>query len=157
MDDFLTKPAELALLREKLKQWLGSNVEFPDEQGTAVAEPASRSVLIDRARIRELAGGPEGIAEVLAELDTAVRADIADLQAALDRGDAPSVRRAAHRVKGAALTIGAARLAALAAQVEEASGAADMPLPRDGAGALLEELKGVLAAARMDSSAGRRA
>ena len=152
MDDFLTKPAELVVLREKLSQWLGSDAglnEVADRSGAAGHEP-----LIDRARIRELAGGPEGIAEVLAELDTAVRADIADLQTALDRSDAAAVRRAAHRVKGAALTIGAERLAALAARVEEATQAPDTPLPHDGARALLEELKGVLAAARVDQGAG---
>ena len=155
MDDFLTKPAELVVLREKLQQWLGVdlNLGAADRAG---AGPGGREASIDRARIRELAGGPEGIAEVLSELDTAVRADICDLQAALARSDAAAVRRAAHRIKGAALTIGAGRLAALAARVEESTEKPDTPLPHDGAQALLEELKGVLAAARVDQSAAAR-
>ncbi|MGQ0654264.1 MAG: ATP-binding protein [Betaproteobacteria bacterium] len=154
MDDFLTKPAELGVLRQKLKDWLGGDVELHEAlDGTPAA--AGREPLIDRARIRELAGGPDGIAEVLSELDAAVRADIADLQAALGRGDAAAVKRAAHRIKGAALTIGAGRLAALAAQVEAGGATPETPLPRDGAQSLLDELRGVLAAARVDQGAAR--
>jgi CheY-like chemotaxis protein len=149
MDDYLTKPTELAALREKLARWLGGSVPL-NTLGERGAQ-GGREMLFDRARIRDLAGGPDGLAEVLAELETAVRADIAELQAALARADGAAVRRAAHRIKGAALTIGAERLASMAAAVE----GVDNPTGAAGAEELLAELKGVLATARGDAGAAR--
>ena len=107
MDDYLTKPAELASLRAKLTQWLGSDASLKTAPpGTrAVGAPAANA--IDRARIQQLAGGPEGIAEVLAQLESGVRSDIAALQVALESANCAALRSAAHRIKGSALTIGA--------------------------------------------------
>jgi PAS domain S-box-containing protein len=145
MDDYLTKPTELTTLREKLTYWLGKPVSLRP-MGAARASSASREKLIDRSRIEELAGGPDGIAEVLSELEAALRADIAELHEALVRGDLPAVRRAAHRIKGAALNIGSERLAATAARAEAATrDPTDAPRAAE---ALLEELSGVLMAAR---------
>src|SRR5439155_24748193 len=72
MDDYLTKPAELVTLRAKLAHWLGSDAPL---RSAPSARPASApgGNPIDRARIQELAGGPQGIAEVLAQLESGVR------------------------------------------------------------------------------------
>jgi signal transduction histidine kinase/ActR/RegA family two-component response regulator len=129
-NDFLTKPAELVTLRTKLAQWLGSDAG------------------LRTARIQELAGGPQGVAEVLAELECGVRADIAALQVALESANADALRRAAHRIKGSALTIGAEKLAAHAAGVLEAPGGLDMSQLKASAQALLAELERVLVSAR---------
>src|SRR5688572_20270564 len=133
MDDYLTKPAELAALRAKLSQWLG---------GEALAAP------IDRAYIQQLAGGAQGIAEVLAELESGVRADIAALQVALESANGAALRSAAHRIKGSALTIGAGRLAALAGHIVDAPAAVDAPSLMSSARGLLDELQRVLVSAR---------
>ena len=133
MDDYLTKPAELVTLRAKLAQWLGNP--------------------IDRARIQQLAGSPEGIAEVLAELESGVRADIAALQVALESANCLALRRAAHRIKGSALTIGAEHLAALAAGVVDAPAGVDAPQLMGSARGLLDELERVLASARVHRNA----
>ena len=75
-----------------------------------------------------------------------MRSDITELQSALARGDMSAVRGAAHRIKGAALSIGSERLAATAARVEQATREpADALLATDD---LLEELASVLEAAR---------
>jgi CheY-like chemotaxis protein len=134
MDDYVTKPAELVTLRAKLAQWLGNDA--PDQNP------------IDRARIQQLAGGPQGVAEVLAELESGVRADIAALQVALESENGAALRRAAHRIKGSALTIGAEGLAALAARVLDAPIGVDAPQLMSGARALLGELERVLVSAR---------
>jgi signal transduction histidine kinase/CheY-like chemotaxis protein/HPt (histidine-containing phosphotransfer) domain-containing protein len=139
MDDYLTKPAELVTLRAKLKQWLGNDA--------ALRNP------IDGARIQELAGGPEGIAEVLAELESGVRADIAALRVALKSADGAALRGAAHRIKGSALTIGAERLASLASSIMEVPLGAEAPKLMSGAHALLEELERVLVSARVHRNA----
>jgi two-component system sensor histidine kinase/response regulator len=108
---------------------------------------------IDRARIQQLAGGPEGIAEVLAEVESGMRADIAAVQAALESADGPALRRAAHRVKGSALTIGADGLAASATRVLDAPADVEPPQLMSTALALLAELQRVLTSARCDRSA----
>ena len=139
MDDYLTKPAELVTLRAKLKQWLGNDA--------ALRNP------IDGARIQELAGGPEGVAEVLAELESGVRADIAALRVALKSADGAALRGAAHRIKGSALTIGAERLALLASSIMDVPAGAEAPKLMSGAHALLEELERVLVSARVHRNA----
>ena len=144
MDDYLTKPAELAALRAKLKQWLGSDALVSTAPSQRPAGAAGGNA-IDRVRIQELAGGPEGIAEVLVQLEAGVRADIAALQAALGSADRPALRSAAHRIKGSALTIGAERLAALANGVMDLPAGDDAPQLMSTTGhALLDELQRVL-------------
>ena len=136
MDDYLTKPAELVTLRAKLVDWLGRDAWMP----------------IDRGRIQQLAGDPRGIAEVLAELESGVRADIAAVQVALESANWAALRRAAHRINGSALTIGAERLAALAARIVDAPASLEAPQLISRAHALLEELERVLASARVHRS-----
>jgi PAS domain S-box-containing protein len=144
MDDYLTKPTELTVLREKLTYWLGKPLSL--RPISATRQKASSEKLIDRARIQELAGGPDGIAEVLSGLEAALRTDIAELHESLVRGDLAAVRGAAHRIKGAALNIGSERLAATAKEVEAATrNAADAQAAAE---ALLDELSSVLMAAR---------
>jgi HPt (histidine-containing phosphotransfer) domain-containing protein len=108
---------------------------------------------IDRARIEELAGGPQGIAELLAELELGVRGDIAAVRGALESVNGAALRRAAHRIKGSALTIGAERLAALAARVLDAPADFDALQIEHGARGLLDELERVLVSARAQRSA----
>ena len=153
MDDYLTKPAELASLRAKLTQWLGSDASLRTAPSTTRAVGAPAGNAIDRARIQQLAGGPEGIAEVLAQLESGVRSDIAALQVALESANGAALRSAAHRIKGSALTIGADNLAALAARVVDA--AADIGLPQltSNARALLDDLERVLVSARIQRNA----
>jgi signal transduction histidine kinase/CheY-like chemotaxis protein len=149
MDDYLTKPAELVTLRAKLKQWLGIDAPLKGAPGAKAARAPGANP-IDRARIEQLAGGPQGIAEVLAQLESGVRADIAALQVALESANGAALRRAAHRVRGSALTIGAVRLATLAAGVVEAPADVEMPQLLNSAQALLEELERVLVSARVE-------
>jgi PAS domain S-box-containing protein len=152
MDDYLTKPAELVTLRAKLAQWLGSEAPLRTASGERPAGTPGGNP-IDRARIQQLAGGPEGIAEVLKELESGVRVDIAALQVALESADCAALRSAAHRIKGSALTIGAERLAAMAARVVDAPAGMDAPQLMGSAHALLDELQRVLASARGQQNA----
>jgi HPt (histidine-containing phosphotransfer) domain-containing protein len=103
--------------------------------------------VIDRARIEELAGGPEGVAEVLAQIASAVRADIDAVEAALAGADGAGLRSAAHRIMGSALTIGAEGVAASAALIVDAPAAADASHLAGSARALLDDLKRLLDAA----------
>jgi PAS domain S-box-containing protein len=132
MDDYLTKPTELATLREKLARWLGADA--------GLRAPALENA-IDRQRILDLVGGPSGLATVLQTVARSARRDIEGLQSAMNAKDAAAIRAAAHRIKGTALNLGANRLAVAAARAEQA------PDGVDGVQAVIEELKMVLAAA----------
>ena len=90
---------------------------------------------------------------MLAALESGVRADIAALQVALESANCAALRRAAHRIKGSALTIGAERLAALAERVVDAPAGVDAPQLMSSAHALLDELEGVLVSARVHRNA----
>ena len=152
MDDYLTKPAELVTLRTKLKQWLGIDASLRTTPSARKAGAPERNP-IDRARIEQLAGGPQGIAEVLAQLESGVRVDIASVQVALESSNGAALRRAAHRIRGSALTIGAERLATLAAGVVEAPADIDTSQLMGTAQALLGELERVLHSARAQRNA----
>jgi HPt (histidine-containing phosphotransfer) domain-containing protein len=84
---------------------------------------------------------------VLAELESGVRADIAALQVALESANSTALRRAAHRIKGSALTIGAESLAGLAARIVDAPAGIDSAQLVSSAHTLLDELQRVLASA----------
>ena len=95
MDDYLTKPAELDDATQKLARWLGSDAGL---KTVPAGHRARRSDdTIDRARIQALVGGPEGMPEVLAELEAAAREDIASLARGA-RGSRRHRRCAAPRI-----------------------------------------------------------
>jgi HPt (histidine-containing phosphotransfer) domain-containing protein len=146
MDDYLTKPTELATLRDNLARWLGADAGLRTEpRGEAV--PVARESVIDRERILELVGSASGVATVLGSVESAARRDIVALQAAIEAKDGASVRSAAHRIKGSALNLGAKRLAAAAARVERVPDRLEAKEPVAGVQALIAELELVVGAA----------
>ena len=141
MDDYLTKPTELAALRQKLSYWLSSEAGLK-----------TRDHPIDHARIQALVGDAEGLAGVLHEAGASARSDIALMQAALEAADGKAVRRAAHRIKGSALTLGAERVAAAAIDLEDVPDALGAEQARR-VKTLIAELEALLAATQADRRA----
>ena len=152
MDDYLTKPTELAALRQKLSYWLGSEAGLRIAPHSVVAG-ASLDSPIDRARIQALVGGADGLAAVLREVEAGARSDIGALEAALEARDGRAIRSAVHRIKGSALTLGAERLAAAATDAEAVPDALDTPQASSAVKALIGELKALVAATRADRHA----
>jgi len=147
MDDYLTKPAELAALRTKLASWL----ELKDAPSTAGRSDESANgdcdqPAFDPGFIEELAGDPESVLEVLDEFRTAALADVRALQAGLDDKNGREVRRLAHRIKGAARTIGSHRLSELAGTLEQTSTMPDSDQVNALAQSVMKELDRVLTA-----------
>jgi HPt (histidine-containing phosphotransfer) domain-containing protein len=70
----------------------------------------------DRAYLDDMRGfvGDETLISLIDCAGTSLRGDLASLAAAAASGDLTEVREAAHRLKGAAGSIGATRLAAMA-------------------------------------------
>ncbi|HKP20022.1 MAG TPA: PAS domain S-box protein [Thermoleophilaceae bacterium] len=106
MDDYLPKPLRAEELEVALRRALADDED---------AEP-----LVDRDVLDELLGD-EGLMDLFFE-ETSAQLDA--LNEAADAGDTPEVQRLAHTIKGAAATVGATRLAALAAEIEQAPGTA---------------------------------
>jgi HPt (histidine-containing phosphotransfer) domain-containing protein len=112
MDDFVRKPISAAALAAVLSRW------------TRAADP-----VLDAAHLEELRALGAGTARVLTEvverfLATAPRR-MAEIQAAAEGGDLEEVARTAHGLKGICGTVGALRLAALCAEVEDVGRARD--------------------------------
>jgi PAS domain S-box-containing protein len=96
-----------------------------------------------RAAMRE-AGAEAAADEVLATFVATLPARLAALSAAAAGDDPEPVRRAAHALKSAAATVGAARLAALLQDIEAAAGEGDVPAARGRLAALEGEARAVL-------------
>ena len=121
MDDFAAKPTTISLLAAKLRQWL-PHVAFDNLADAPGVEPPGidgESCLLDAAALLEITGGDRELsAAILRDFLDSTATDLARIEDALASGDADEVRRQAHRVKGAARTVGAREVAALAERLE---------------------------------------
>jgi PAS domain S-box-containing protein len=142
MNDYLTKPVEMAVLADKLQRWLGTapavqpaaatapqrDTELPDFDAGAISERFYDDFeMFQQARAIFLRQTRQGLAE------------------AAGVSDALELCRLAHRIRGSAATLGAARLAQLCQRLEEGAEGLTVQQMRDG----LEE-----AAARLEAFAG---
>jgi signal transduction histidine kinase/CheY-like chemotaxis protein/HPt (histidine-containing phosphotransfer) domain-containing protein len=124
MDDFLAKPTTIPFLAARLRHWLPDLAWEPAFAGGAV--PGEHA--LDIAALDVLTGGDDAAARsVLDDFLTTTRGDLGALSEALARRQAREVQRAAHRIRGAALTVGAGPMARVARQIEEACDAEVAP------------------------------
>src|SRR5581483_1790547 len=132
MDGYLAKPFKAHEL-------------FAAVEDAAARTPAGPPVDVAafRAAMRE-AGAEAAADEVIATFVATLPARLAALAAAAAGDDPEPVRRAAHALKSAAATVGAARLAALLQDVEAAAGEGDVPAARSRLDALEREARAVL-------------
>jgi signal transduction histidine kinase/HPt (histidine-containing phosphotransfer) domain-containing protein/FixJ family two-component response regulator len=130
MDDFAAKPTTIPFLGAKLRAWL-PHLGWHSDAGTAAAGATAAARAedggpFDLAVLAEVTGGDAALAAALiadfaAELDD----DRQALDDALAAGDLEAVRRSAHRIRGAARTVGAHAVATLAQQIETGAAAQD--------------------------------
>jgi len=93
-----------------------------------------------------LAGVPEVLRPLLPEVCAALRVKLTAAGEALERGDAPRLRRTAHGLKGASMSFGLEALAREAAVAEEQALAAGLDASVAGEGAGESDLEAVRAA-----------
>jgi CheY-like chemotaxis protein/HPt (histidine-containing phosphotransfer) domain-containing protein len=129
MDDFLTKPVQLASLAQMLQKWAASGRRFAPTNGGATAAARDSS--------GATAASPESVAAVASRGDAELldpsmvrtermwelflqhsRDDIEFIQEAAAVEDTESLRLRAHRVKGSAYAFGARLLGDKAAELE---------------------------------------
>ncbi len=126
MDDFMAKPTTIPFLAGKLRQWLpqlswASAVADDAGQLDAVADDDA----FDVSALDLLTGGDEARARaVLLDFVASTRGDLETLDDAIANEQPAEVYRAAHRIKGAALTVGARAMARLTQQLEDATAGA---------------------------------
>ena len=117
MDAFLTKPVDT----DRLESLLRTHAHQPQEEPLMDAEPDSLPAL-DTTRLEELdALGERAMLLVDRAVDNFVRGlpeTVSVLREAAVRGDQDELRATAHRFRGSALNLGAARVAEVALAVE---------------------------------------
>ena len=120
MDDYLAKPVSLEQLREKITRWLPVEGRPP--------EAPRDDVPIEYSALAELTGGDaKAQREVLSQFMRHGDDDAQSLRIAIASRQTDAIARFAHRIKGAAAAIGAARLTAACAQVEASAKRTDWP------------------------------
>jgi signal transduction histidine kinase/CheY-like chemotaxis protein/HPt (histidine-containing phosphotransfer) domain-containing protein len=127
MDDFAAKPTTIPFLAGKLQRWLphldwpaAPVAHRPDDAGNGTgADDDGAGAQIDGAVLDELTGGDTELADaIIGDFVSASRADLRALELALADHDLDATRRQAHRLKGAARTVGAHAIGDLAEQIE---------------------------------------
>ena len=119
MDEVITKPVELATLKQLLDRWL------PLELAVKMEFPAA-PLATDFGALEDLVMGDGALRDEL--LNEFRRTNAEDLKAAARAVHSVSIddlRRSAHRIKGAARTVGSTRLAEAATLLEQAAVAGD--------------------------------
>jgi HPt (histidine-containing phosphotransfer) domain-containing protein len=145
MNDFISKPVDLGRLSEVIAQWLAR----PDPHDPAAVPQENAEAIFDSAALLERLMGDRPLAGAIVQGFVGdVPSQLKTLCERLAAMDGPAVRVQAHALKGAAATVAAGRLRAIALEMERAAGAGEL----DHAGALLprvieefEQLKTTLA------------
>lgn len=110
MDDYLSKPVKAEVLQAVLEKWQN-----------ALFESVSSNFPIDRDFLMEITDGDaEFAAEILQEFLDTTPSLLRQAEEALRAGDATSLTRAAHTIKGSARSVGAQAFADIAFALERA-------------------------------------
>ena len=130
MDAYLAKPIELPQLAQRLAQF----APLPPL-------PQDGPVVIDRGALEDLAAGDREMEDqIILRFVEHNNGDARALEAAVANADLARTASAAHRIKGAALTVGAKALAAICADLERAGKGGDQPACHELMGKFREEL-----------------
>jgi CheY-like chemotaxis protein len=124
MADYLTKPLELQVLGQALRRWLPAAVA---QDGSPIDDTATAAPWIDSARwavLGDVDGGTGAVRREIAQgFLAALDQRLADIRRAASASSPPeALFQAAHQLKGAALNVGALRLARLCEPLEAHTG-----------------------------------
>jgi two-component system sensor histidine kinase/response regulator len=123
MDDYVSKPVKPEDLGAVLERWVPA---APRNDGTGRMEaPIDREAL---ARLHGLQNDEDGdiVAELAGMFLTDARSGLQTVEEALQKGDAPTVERVAHNLKGGSGNMGARGMVGLCAQLEVAGASGDL-------------------------------
>jgi len=136
MDDYVTKPVKPEELQRVLRRW-GKKTWAGTSHPIAEEYPE-----LDRAQLHHTTCGDfEFEQELLREYLQNAQEKLGDIATALQAGDAPRVRAAAHALKGSSLTVGAMALGNLSKEMEDLAQRGEI----DQAAMLLEKMRAAFA------------
>src|ERR1017187_242983 len=122
MDDYLSKPIEPEAVLQVLARWLGQPKAMVKAPPAKKALSPPRDNVFDRTGLVKRLGGNRGLADRLVQEFLAdTPSQLCILRRHLEESDAPSARRQAHKLKGAAANLSADTLRAVAFQAEQAA------------------------------------
>jgi HPt (histidine-containing phosphotransfer) domain-containing protein len=135
MDEYLTKPLQLRLLKQALEKWLPSE---SDDSAQASARPedvpvVAEASIVDLSVLKSLVGDDaEVVREVLVDYQASARRLAIELRTACTAADLRQVASIAHKLKSSSRSVGAVALGDLCADLENTcrTGASDIVLQR---------------------------
>ncbi len=136
MDDYLTKPIELEVLRVSLARMAIAQDSIRKPAEPVPATPAASPCFDREAALKLVEGDAELLAEVIGVSLTELPRQLDDLEQAISRADVTAARRHAHTLKGTAGTLGATRLREASYAMECATRDADLKRAIEGMPAL---------------------
>ena len=117
MDEYLTKPVQLRLLREVLEKWLPKNESSPTE---CEAVQETEGGPLDVAVLQDMVGDdPATVLGLLSDYLESVRHLAEELRSASSTGDVKQVRAITHKLKSSSRLVGAQALGELCASIEK--------------------------------------
>ena len=142
MNDVITKPVRSVQLYLTVASWLASAGQArgpaPEADGSAWGTGARAEVPMDHEKaVREFCGDAQLVETVVRQFLQKVAEQITMLRQAVADGDAETVAREAHKIKGGAANLTAEPLAQAAAQLEAQAKLARL----DGIGVFLEQFE----------------
>ncbi len=125
MNDILTKPAELAVLKRTLTKWLPkTSADTADASADTPAKVAMPPM--DAAALNSIAASADEQTEIMLDFMTHTRMDIDALRVAMTVMDLPACIRITHRMKGSSRMVGAQELARACELMEHVTQPEDM-------------------------------
>ena len=122
MDDYMTKPVQLATLKAMLHHWMpATGAPTPQVPAPAQAVAAAPALVLDVRVLQALVGDdPEVIGEFLRDFRASAAEAAVQLRAACQAGQGAAVEAIAHRLKSSSRSVGALALGELCAGLEMA-------------------------------------
>ena len=150
MDDFLTKPVDLAALTTVLDAWLHKETPVPSPTPGRRPGPAPAADLagLDLDRIDELRdldpGDTSYLDRAIGNFVANSPTTLASIRAACAAGDVETLRQVSHKLAGGALNLGVTAAGRIAQQIEQVAGTGSIAEVAD----LVEQLDLALARGR---------
>ncbi len=123
MNDYLAKPVEPARLQAILEKWLSKATELPIGERL---EPGTPMVFDEPALLARLMGDRKLARTILKGFVDDIPGQLAALASSLSVSDAVAAEHTAHRIKGAAASVGAVALCEVAGGMEQAGKTGDL-------------------------------